>query len=154
MAFHTSWRRLSGPNAQRASAFGRHGDAKGPRSSDAHPRRERVGVAPEPRGREEGRRFAPQKTPGRGGPAQQWSGSQRDATQKEQDRNSPAELLLPADPGTRWRLFQVAVPMRLDPGKDALEVHEALREAVARRLGCRLTLPLTAIRLVRKSFDS
>lgn len=56
--------------------------------------------------------------------------------------------------GHAWRVFQVLVPYASDPGKDDMTVHEPLRAAVVKRLGCKNTLSPKAITLVRKSFDS
>ena len=48
-----------------------------------------------------------------------------------------------------WRLFGVAVPASLDPGKDDLTAHPALREAAARFLGATGELAEGEVTLVR-----
>jgi hypothetical protein len=58
---------------------------------------------------------------------------------------------------THWRVFEVAVPVADDPGKDdCLSVHYALLDALRRKLNCRAEaqIPAEAVAVVRKSFDA
>jgi hypothetical protein len=58
------------------------------------------------------------------------------------------------DPGA-WRLFQIKIPVELDPGKDDVSMHDYLHEAVAGRLLCKPEkLQGDVISIVRKSFDA
>lgn len=58
------------------------------------------------------------------------------------------------DPGA-WRLYQVKVPLDVDPGKDDISVHSSLCDEVARRLLCKAErLQGDVISIVRKSFDA
>ncbi|GAQ81689.1 hypothetical protein KFL_000880030 [Klebsormidium nitens] len=67
-------------------------------------------------------------------------------------RSAPPERKV--DPGA-WRLYQVKVPLDVDPGKDDISVHSFLREEVARRLLCKAErLQGDVISIVRKSFDA
>ncbi|KAI7842970.1 hypothetical protein COHA_003375 [Chlorella ohadii] len=61
-----------------------------------------------------------------------------------------------------WRVFEVAVPADIDPGKDDFDVHDALLAALARKLRVRSrggsggspAIAADAVRIVRKSFDA
>lgn len=52
----------------------------------------------------------------------------------------------------RWRLFDVEVSFDDDPGKDFLEVHDNLVQAITKRLSCN-DKELQHIQILRKSFD-
>jgi len=55
-----------------------------------------------------------------------------------------------------WRLYNVKIPISVDPGKDEYGIHPALAAAVAKKLGIKdaSKLPTDSIILVRKSFDA
>ena len=60
-----------------------------------------------------------------------------------------------------WRVFEVAVPVEADPGKDDFDVHAPLLAALARKLGIRggssdgsPPIAADAVCIVRKSFDA
>lgn len=54
-----------------------------------------------------------------------------------------------------WRLFNVWVDVKADPGKDSVEVSSALASKCSRILLCRddAPIPMRAITIVRKSYD-
>ena len=57
--------------------------------------------------------------------------------------------------GVVWRIFGVAVPAALDPGKDDYGLHEHLLAAVQRKLALPAPLaPDSGVAVVRKSFDA
>ena len=78
----------------------------------------------------------------------------------------PTKKELTADGSTAWRLFDVKLPLALDPGKDSFEVTDALRDEACKLLG----LPIGrtredgthllkdgegyGVRVVRKSCDA
>ena len=69
-------------------------------------------------------------------------------------RTAPAT---PVTPTPAYRLFNIAVPVEADPGKeDYSTIHLALLKAIHKRLGVsqQHPLPPEAITLVRKSFDA
>jgi hypothetical protein len=55
-----------------------------------------------------------------------------------------------------WRLFNVEVPLHLDPGKDHIGCHQELLTAVAKMIGLdnnKSSLTESIVKVVKKSFD-
>lgn len=112
-------------------------------------------TTPDKGGRREGSRHQPNGSKGKKAAA---AGSrQRDpraGSAKQGQQQKPREPRAAAATFIAWRVFNVAVPLDEDPGKDDYTVHQQLLDAIGLKLVCQNPLAAADVTLVRKTYDA